>query len=48
VMTSLDALSAAAGSVGSGLFGPAAGAVDVSANLVREGIKILQALAEED
>lgn len=48
VMTSLDALSAAAGSVGSGLFGPAAGAVDVSANLVREGIKITKALAEED
>jgi len=41
VMTSLDALSAAVGSVGSGLFGPAAGAVDVSANLAREAVKIM-------
>ena len=48
VMTSLDALSAAAGSVGSGLFGPAAGAVDVSANLAREAIKITKALSDEE
>jgi hypothetical protein len=41
VMTSLDALSTAAGSVGSAFFGPAAGAVDVSANLAREAIKIM-------
>jgi hypothetical protein len=42
VMTSLDALSAATGSVGSAFFGPAAGVVDVSANLAREAIKILK------
>ena len=47
-MTSLDALSTAAGSVGSALLGPASGAVDVSANLVREGIKITKALTEEE
>ena len=48
VMTSMDALSTAVGSVGSAFFSPSAGVVDVSANLVREGIKITKALTEEE
>ena len=47
VMTSLDALSSAAGAVGSGMFGPAAGVVDVSANFVREVAKIAQSMMED-
>ena len=46
VITSLDALSTAAGAIGSAAFGPAAGAVDVSANVLREGEKIRKAMAE--
>lgn len=46
VITSLDALSTAAGAIGSAAFGPAAGAVDVSANILREGEKIRKAMAE--
>ena len=48
VITSMDALSTAAGAIGSAAFGPAAGAVDVSANVLREGEKIRKALAEEE
>lgn len=46
VITSLDALSTAAGAIGSAAFGPAAGAVDVSANVLREGEKIRKSMAE--